>query len=139
VPPTTKDYDSFEQLASLIVFRYPRFSAEQADFVARAWGEMGLDGRVHMLGDPRHRWINPLVYKREDAEVIWRGLQAPMLLLLGSASEYLPRLGADGSEETLRRNFPGVEITHVPGAGHMLHIERAGLVASLVGAFLSAH
>jgi pimeloyl-ACP methyl ester carboxylesterase len=139
VPPTTKDYESFEQLASLIAFRYPRFSAAQADFVARAWGEMRPDGRVHLLGDPRHRWINPLVYRREDAEFIWRGLRAPMLLLLGDASEYLPRLGADGSEEILRRNFPGVEIARVPGGGHMLHIERADLVASLVESFLSAH
>jgi pimeloyl-ACP methyl ester carboxylesterase len=139
VPPTTKNYDSFEQLASVIAFRYPRFSAPQADFVARAWGEVGSDGRVHLLGDPRHRWINPLVYKREDAEFIWRGLEAPMLLLLGDASEYLPRLGTDGSEETLRRNFPGVEIAHVPGGGHMLHIERADLVASLIETFLNAH
>ena len=139
VPPGTKDYQSFEQLASVIGSRYPRMSDAQSDFVARYWGETRADGRVHLLGDPRHRWVNPFVYRREEAEFIWRGLEAPMLLLLGDETEYLPLLGADGGEETLRRNFPGVEIARVPGAGHMLHIEQAGLVASLVERFLSTH
>jgi pimeloyl-ACP methyl ester carboxylesterase len=134
-----KDYASFEQLASIIGFRYPRFSAAQADFVARAWGKLEPDGRVSLLGDSRHRWVNPLLYKREDAEVIWRGIKAPMLLLMGGESEYLPRLGTDGTEETLRANFPGVQIAHVPGGGHMLHIEKPELVARFVEQFLSTH
>ncbi len=137
--PVLKDYASFEQLASIIGFRYPRFSAAQADFVARAWGKLEPDGRVSLLGDSRHRWVNPLLYKREDAEVIWRGIKAPMLLLMGGESEYLPRLGTDGTEETLRANFPGVQIAHVPGGGHMLHIEKPELVARFVEQFLSTH
>ena len=138
-PLRSKDYASFEQLASVIALRYPRFSSGQADFVARAWGERRQDGRVHLLGDPRHRRVNPLLYKREDAEFIWRGLKAPMLLLLGAESEHLSRLGDDGGEQLLRRNFPGVEIARLPGAGHMLHIERAEPVAALVENFLSMH
>jgi pimeloyl-ACP methyl ester carboxylesterase len=139
VAPVTKDYESFEQFASVIAFRYPRFSAAQADFVARAWGKRQDSGRVSLLGDARHRWVNPALYKREDAEHIWRQITAPMLLVLGGLSEYLPRLGADGTEEALRALYPGVEIAHVPGGGHMLHIEQPDLVATLVEQFLSTH
>jgi pimeloyl-ACP methyl ester carboxylesterase len=138
VPPL-KNYDSFEQLASVIAFRYPRFSAAQADFVARAWSKLGTDGRVHLLGDARHRWINPVLYKREDAEATWREIKAPVLMLLGSESEYLAKLGADGTDDALRAIFPHIDIVHVAGAGHMLHIEKAEFVASQVENFLSTH
>jgi pimeloyl-ACP methyl ester carboxylesterase len=139
VAPVTKDYESFEQFAAVIAFRYPRFSAAQADFVARAWGRLEPSGRVSLSGDARHRWINPALYKREDAEQVWRQITAPMLLVLGDQSEYLPRLGADGTEAALRAIYPGVEIAHVPGGGHMLHIEQPDLVAALAEQFLSTH
>ena len=60
-------------------------------------------------------------------------------MMLGAESEYLKRLGSDGSIEALRSTFPGVEIASIADAGHMLHIERPELVAPLVEAFLDAH
>jgi len=138
VPPL-KDYDSFEQLASIILFRYPRFTEAQSRFVAGAWASRQPDGRVRLLGDARHRWVNPVLYKREDAEACWRGVTAPMLMMLGEESEYLPRLGADGTEAAFRAVISGIKIVHIAGAGHMLHIEKPHLVAPLVENFLSAH
>jgi len=138
VPPL-KDYDSFEQLASIILFRYPGITQEQSWFIANAWGSLEADGRVHLLGDARHRWVNPVLYKREDAEACWRGIRAPFLLLLGEKSEYLPRLGGDGTEAAFRAIISGVEIVRVAGVGHMMHIEKPDLVASLVENFLGAH
>jgi pimeloyl-ACP methyl ester carboxylesterase len=35
--------------------------------------------------------------------------------------------------------MPHVQIAHISGAGHMLHIEQADRVAALVENFLSAH
>lgn len=137
--PMSKHYDSFEQLTSVVAFRYPRFSGAQAAFVARSWGKLEADGRVYLLGDPRHRWVMPTLYKREDAEAIWREVTAPMLVLWGDSSDYLPRLGEDGTETALRALFADIDIVQVAGAGHMLHIEQATVVAALVGNFLSTH
>jgi pimeloyl-ACP methyl ester carboxylesterase len=136
--PVLKDYESVEQLAGVIRFRYPRFTEAQSDFVARAWSTPD-DARVRLLGDARHRWVNPVRYAREDAEACWREVKAPVLLLLGDESEYLAMLGTDGSDEAFRANMPHVQIAHIPGAGHMLHIEQADRVAALVENFLSAH
>ncbi len=136
--PLLKDYDSVEQLATVIRFRYPRFTPAQAGFVAAAWSKPE-NGRVRLLGDPRHRWTNPVRYRREDAEACWRAATAPQLMLLGDESEFLQSLGADGSDEALRAALPNIEIVHVAGAGHMLHIERADLVGPLVEDFVSAH
>lgn len=137
--PVLKNYESFEQLASIIAFRYPRFSAVQADYVARAWGRKEADGRVHLLGDARHRWVNPILYKREDAEAIWRDIVAPVLMVLGTESELLKQLGVDGTDGAFRAIVRRIDFAHVEGAGHMLHIEKPERVASLVEKFLSTH
>jgi len=136
--PVLKDYESVEQLAGVIRFRYPRFTEAQSDFVARAWSEPNGD-RVRLLGDARHRWVNPARYAREDSEACWREVKAPVLMVLGGESEHLAKLGPDGSEEAFRANMPHVQMAHIPGAGHMLHIEQADRVAALVENFLSAH
>jgi len=138
-PLLEKNYNSFEQLASIIQFRYPRFSSETAAFVARVWGMPDDAGRVSLAADPRHHWVNPIIYKRDDAEATWREIRAPLLMVLGEESDYLKRLGADGSFEALRAVHPGVEIASVADAGHMLHIERPHSVAPIIEAFLDAH
>ena len=80
-----------------------------------------------------------MVYRREEAEATWARIRAPMLMLLGDDSDYLKRLGEDGTMAGLRRTFPGAEIARVPGTGHMLHIEKPDLVAPLVEACLAAN
>ena len=137
--PALKDYESFEQLASIIQLRYPRFSEAQSVFVAQAWGRLEADGRVRLLGDARHRWVNPVLYRREEAEACWREICAPMLMLLGEQSEHLPSLGVDGTDNGFRAVMAGIEIIRIADAGHMLHIERPEFVAPLVESFLSGH
>lgn len=138
VPPL-KDYDSFEQLAFIIRHRYPRFSEAQAQFVARAWGRLDTDGRVHLLGDSRHRWITPTLYKREDAEACWRAIQAPAMLMLGEYSDSAERLGEEGTEFAFRALVRGIEVVRIAAAGHMMHIERPEVIAPLIERFLDAH
>jgi len=135
----SKDYGSIAELAALVRKRYPRFSEAQATFVAGAWGRLTGDGRVHLKADPRHRWVNPVLYRREEAEACWRAAKAPVLMLVGNESEYLGDLGEDGTDAALRAMIPGMELIRVPGAGHMLHIEKAEVVAPLVEQFLTSH
>jgi pimeloyl-ACP methyl ester carboxylesterase len=138
-PTVEKTYNSFEQLASIIQFRYPRFAPGVAAFVAGIWGTQDEDGRVRLAADPRHHWVNPILYKREDAEATWGEIRAPTLVVLGQESDYLPRLGPDGTIEALRAAYPDAEVVSIEGAGHMLHIERPDAVAPVVEAFLDAH
>jgi pimeloyl-ACP methyl ester carboxylesterase len=94
---------------------------------------------VRLAADPRHHWVNPIIYKREAAEATWREIRAPLLMMTGEESDYLKRLGKDGTMEALRMAHPGVELSSIAGAGHMLHIERPDLVAPQIEAFLDAH
>jgi pimeloyl-ACP methyl ester carboxylesterase len=138
-PTLEKSYNSFEQLAAVIQFRYKRFSPAAATFVARVWGVQEENDRVRLAADPRHHWVNPILYKREDAEATWREIRAPLLMVLGDESDYLARLGADGTREAMHAAHPGAEIVSIAGAGHMLHIERPEAVAPVIEAFLDAH
>jgi pimeloyl-ACP methyl ester carboxylesterase len=138
-PTLEKTYSSFEQLAAVIQFRYPRFSPAAAAFVARVWGVPDENDRVRLAADPRHHWVNPILYKREDAEATWREIRAPLLMVLGAESDYLTRLGADGTIEALRAAYPDAEVVSIAGAGHMLHIERPAAVAPVIEAVLVAH
>lgn len=138
VPPL-KDYESFEQLADVIAFRYPRFPAERVEFIARAWAAQTPTGRVRLLGDSRHRWVSPVLYRREETEAVWRQIKAPVLLLLGEVSEYLEKLGDDGTDAAFRELIPQIEMVRIPGAGHMMHIEKPERVAPIVEDFLLAH
>ena len=134
-----KEYASFEELAAIIRFRYPRLSAAQAAFVAAAWGKLDAGGRVRLAGDPRHHRVNPILYKRDDTEACWREVRAPLLLILGAESDHAAKLGVDGTTAAFRAIFPHIEIARVAGTGHMLHIERPDLVAPLIENFLDAH
>jgi pimeloyl-ACP methyl ester carboxylesterase len=139
LPTPEKNYSSFEQLASVIQFRYQRFSPAVAAFVARVWGIADGETQVRLAADPRHHWVNPILYKREDAEATWREIRAPLLMMLGQESDYLSRLGADGAVEALRAAFPRADVVSIADAGHMLHIERPAAVAPVIEAFLDAH
>jgi pimeloyl-ACP methyl ester carboxylesterase len=138
-PTLEKSYNSVGQLASIIQFRYPRFSPAAAAFVARVWSVPDGNDRVRLAADPRHHWVNPILYKREDAEATWREIRAPLLMVLGAESDYLTRLGADGTIEALRAAYPDAEVVSIAGAGHMLHIERPEGVAPVIETFLEAH
>lgn len=138
-PAIEKSYQSFEQLTAIIQLRYPRFPPGAAAFIARIWGTVDADQRVRLAADPRHHWVNPILYKREDAEATWGGIRAPALMMIGEESDYLKRLGNDGTVEALRSAYPGFEVARIAGAGHMLHIERPESVAPVIEAFLDAH
>jgi pimeloyl-ACP methyl ester carboxylesterase len=137
--PALRSYESFEQLACVIQLRYPRFGDVRSRFIAAAWGKLGSDGRVHLLGDARHRWVNPVLYKREDAEAAWRGVRAPMLMVVGEMSGIATRLGEDGTDGAWRALIRDVEIVHIAEAGHMLHIEQPAALAPFIERFLHAH
>ena len=134
--PEFSTYASFEELAGNLVRRNPRLDRGRAEFIARSWGVETSLGQIRVRGDPRHKLINPVLYRREEAEACWRRITAPVLLLLGGDSQLRSRLGADGTDEHFRGVFRDLRIETVPSAGHMLHHERPDEVARLIEAFL---
>ena len=137
--PTLKTYDGFEPLAQVIRKRYPRVSPERALFIAQSWGRMEADGRVHLVGDPRHKRVNPVLYRRDEAENFWRQITAPVLMLFGELSEFAPKVGEEETEQAFQAVIAQIRTLKIPGAGHMMHLECPEIVAAAIERFLQEH
>jgi pimeloyl-ACP methyl ester carboxylesterase len=134
-PLPAGEYASLAELAGRVAKRNPRLAPGQAEFVAACWSE-SAGGGVRLLADPAHRRTNPYLYRREEMEACWRAITARVLLVVGAASELLPRLAPDGGIESFKAIVPGLAIEQVAGAGHMLHHEAPRAIARLVESFV---
>ncbi len=125
-------YRSVAQLASVLRTKNPRLAADRAEFVARAWsrpaGDEPESAEVRLLFDPRHRLVNPVLYRREEAEACWARVQAPVLLVRGDADDGRSR-SVRAAADVMRALVRNLEIVTVPGAGHMVHHEEPEILA----------
>src|SRR5260370_10648753 len=93
-------YRSAQQLADVLMKRNPRLTADRAQFVAQAWTREA-DGAVRLAFDPRHRWVNPVLYRREEAEACWSRVTIPVLFVAGGISVHQERRLSDFDDERM--------------------------------------
>jgi pimeloyl-ACP methyl ester carboxylesterase len=137
-PLNDGQYPSVQQLAAVLMKRNPRLSADRAEFVARAWTRDEETG-VRLAFDPRHRYVNPVLYRREEAEACWSRIQIPMLLITGGSSGHEERRLADFSDEYVHKLIRNARIVTLPGLGHMMHHEDPQALAAPIIDFARAH
>jgi len=135
-PPTFSTYDSVEAFAQFLCRRNPRLAPERARYVAQCWTKPLDSGGVTLRWDPYHKLVNPVLYRREEAQRIWGEIEAPGLLIVGDRSDLRDALGSDGSLDALAATFPTSRVEVVEEAGHMLHHDQPERVAHLIEAFL---
>ena len=128
-------YESVAQLATVLRRRNPRLPADHAEFLAAAWSRPRAGGGVELRADPWHRLVNPMLYRREEAEACWRRADLPMLLVFGAESDFHRRLGPDGEAAYYHAIFRQLEIASIAGAGHMMHHEAPAAVAAAIQAW----
>jgi pimeloyl-ACP methyl ester carboxylesterase len=136
-PPSAPHYDSVDALAQRLLERNPRLTAQRAAFIARAWTRPAGQG-VMLRHDPRHRRVNPVLYRREEAQACWRAASVRTLLLVGEHSDSRRRLGEDGTDAALRMTFPAARVQQMAGLGHMMHHEDPAALATAITAFAAA-
>lgn len=138
-PEPVTVFPDLDTLADVLRRKNPRLTPGRAAFVAAAWAESLPDGRARLRFDPAHKRVNPVLYRREEAEACWREIRAPVACVVGDASDFRERLRDVGDPEVLRRHVPQLEVHVVPGAGHMLHHDQPARVANLLTDFLRRH
>ena len=122
-------YRSAQQLADVLMKRNPRLTPDRAQFVARAWTrEAGNE--VRLAFDPRHRFVNPVLYRREEAEACWSRVKIPVLFIAGESSSHQERRLSEFSDERMHALFRDLQIVTLPGLGHMMHHEDPQAVAA---------
>ncbi len=114
-----------------------RLSDAKAQFLARHMGEDdGADG-IRLAADPGHRWVNPILYRVEEAMAIWRRMTAPMLWVTGRDSFLFRDFFAADSEDYRSRIacFASVKEVMLEESGHNLHHDQPQAVANLIEEF----
>jgi pimeloyl-ACP methyl ester carboxylesterase len=138
-PPAFARFPSLEAFTHLLVRRNRRLAPERAAFIAASWTERHPDGSVTVRADPRHKRVNAVLYRREEAEAVWREIAAPVLYVVAAESDFLARLGDDGRPEHMARIIPRLEPCLIPEAGHMVHHEQPERLAREIEAFFARH
>jgi pimeloyl-ACP methyl ester carboxylesterase len=137
LPAQSRRYASIESVVNFLMSRNPGVTRERAVFVAKAWTKPDGEG-VTMSFDPRHRNVSAMLFRREEAEACWRRIEAPVLLMLGERSEIRTRISPDGSDEYFRSLYRDLRIVHLPGVGHMMHLEDPDAVARHIAEFAAS-
>jgi len=129
-------YPDYDRLAESLVRRHKHLPRERADFIARAWARENEQGRIELRSDPRHKRVNPFLYRRDEMRACWRQITAPVLFIAAEESEHYRRIREVFTVEKLREDFRNVNLAIVASAGHMLHLEQPERVAQLIQEFV---
>jgi pimeloyl-ACP methyl ester carboxylesterase len=137
-PPRFRPYRSFEEVAARLKRSNARLSDEKAAFLARHWARQLDSGEVMLASDPRHKIVNPYLFRVDEAIACWQRVTASVLLVSGKDSE-IPRRMRDTSEQIAERKnaFRNRREVELDDCGHMMHHDQPKRLAEVLEEFLS--
>jgi pimeloyl-ACP methyl ester carboxylesterase len=134
-------YASLDAVAARLIKNNPRLSADRAAWLAAHWAERRDDGQWHVLGDPAHKRVNPMLYRKDEVLESWKRIAAPTLWIEGDEtnpdrwwghryprSEFDARIGV----------VPKLQRVRLASCGHMLHFDQPQALATALDAFLDS-
>ena len=134
--PGFKPYRSFEEVAARLRRKNPRLSEERAVFLARHWAKRLDNGNVVLASDPRHKLVNPYLFRVEEAIACWRRISAPVLLVSGKQSDIPSRMKYTPEELAERKGaFRNRREIELDDAGHMMHHDQPQRLARIIEEF----
>ncbi len=117
----------------------PRLPADRADWLASAIGQQ-VDGGWRVAGDPRHKRVNPVLYRRAEAQACWREITAAVLSIEPEDASLRLRLGIDDDTHAAAHAcFRQLEVVRLADCGHNLHHDQPAVVARLIEDFVDRH
>lgn len=138
-PAELKTYDSVDAVAARLRKTNPRLPEDKANWLARHWSASGEDGRWTILGDPAHKRVNPLLYRKDEVLACWRCIEAPVLWVEGADTDVTKWWGdryPRADFEARLSQVPRVERHTLADCGHMLHHDQPERLAALIERFL---
>ncbi|WP_310451804.1 alpha/beta hydrolase [Sulfuritalea sp.] len=138
--PSFRSYPDRAAFAARLQKENPRLSDQNAAFLAQHMGEDDGAGGIHLAADPFHRWVNPTIYRVEEAMAIWRRVTAPVLWVTAADSFIFKQLFAVDSADYRSRIacFRDVREVTLEGSGHNLQHDQPQQVARLIEEFFAA-
>lgn len=138
-PMLFRPYADFATLGARLQRDNPRLSAERAQWLARHLGEDDGQGGVRLAGDPVHRRVNPVLYRRAEAEACWRRVAAPVLWVEPMDHALRHRLGVDDVDYLAAMAcFRSLRREAIADAGHNMHHDQPQVLAGIIEPFLQS-
>ena len=138
-PAQLRPYDSLAAVAARLRKTNPLLPEDKAAWLAPHWAKQADDGAWHILGDPAHKRVNPLLYRVEEVLACWRQIAAPMLWVEGDQTDVEKWWGhryPRSEFEARLATVPRVERHRLSPAGHMLHHDQPEALARRLEDFL---
>ena len=136
-PPSFKTYASFAEVAERLKHMNPRLKDERAEFLARHWARE-TDRGVELVSDPRHKMVNPYLYRAEELIACCQRVTAPVLLVGGKDSHVADWYKKHPEDLALRKAaFRDRREVELENCGHMMHHDQPRRLAGLIEQFLS--
>jgi pimeloyl-ACP methyl ester carboxylesterase len=137
-PPRFRPYRSFADVAHRLKRRNPRLSDAQAAFLAPHWARQLDSGEVVLMSDPRHKIVNPYLFRIEEAIACWRNVTAPVLWVSARESDTWQWHRDDPAQLAERkRAFRNFSEATLPDCGHMMHLDQPQRLARVIEDFLT--
>lgn len=135
-----RPYADLAEVAARLQRNSPRMRPERAAWLAPHWSIPQPDGSLVPAADPRHKWVNPVLYRIEEALACWQRITAPTLWMWGGDPEWMRRFAGDDETEWQRRRaaFRRLSECKIDDSGHMMHLEQPEAFAARIEAFLAA-
>nr|WP_187395212.1 alpha/beta hydrolase [Pigmentiphaga aceris] len=134
-PLAAPRYDSLDGVVARLKKTNPRLADDRAQFLARHWAQEGPDG-WRLLGDPRHKHINPVAYRLDEAMACWAAIEAPVLWVEALDSDVRRRMVAAPDYAARLAAVKRLQRLEVADAGHMVHHDQPELIAAAIRKFL---
>jgi pimeloyl-ACP methyl ester carboxylesterase len=136
--PAFARFPSYSAFAQYLRKRSPYLRPDRAEFIARAWADEAAEGGIRMRADPRHKRVNPILYRREEAEACWREIRAPLLFVAAAESDHTRRYAGDATLDAMRALVPRFTLVTVADAGHMVHHEQPEALGAAIEEFIAS-
>lgn len=130
-------YRTPEEFAAKLQVKNPGMPASHAGFMARQLLTETADG-WEQRADPKHKMVNPVLYRLEEAMACWRRICCEVLWVMAEHRHEHPL--TQQVYETLpqrRACFKRLQETTLPDCGHMLQWEQAARLAAVLDSFFS--
>ncbi len=140
-PAELRSYDSVEGVAARLMKNNALLTADKAAWLAPHWAQRRGDGRWHILGDPAHKRVNPVLYREDEVLQFFKKIEAPLLWVEGDRNEMSRWWGQRYTRAEFEARLAvvaGVQRVLLAPAGHMLHHDQPAALARAIRAFLDA-
>ncbi|MFY9509397.1 MAG: alpha/beta hydrolase [Rubrivivax sp.] len=139
-PAQLRSYDTLEAVAERLMANNPRLTPDKAAWLAPHWAALQADGRWHVQGDPAHKRVNPVLYRKDEVLATWKRIEAPVLWVEGQDTDITRWWGQRYPREDFEARLALVRRLRrhaLPACAHMLHHDQPAALAACVVEFLT--